>query len=83
MLLDQTGTDAVSELLQSDGRVWCAHTALTSTSSHDLSFTSLQDTSEWPLLLKNYDKLNQRTGHYTPIPNGCSPLKRPLQDYVR
>lgn len=41
------------------------------------------DTSKWPLLLKNYDKLNIRTGHYTPIPNGCSPLKRPIQDYVR
>ena len=41
------------------------------------------DTSDWPLLLKNYDKLNVRTGHYTPIPNGHSPLKRPLHDYVR
>ncbi|KAL0088981.1 H/ACA ribonucleoprotein complex subunit 4 [Phycomyces blakesleeanus] len=41
------------------------------------------DTSKWPLLLKNYDQLNVRTGHYTPIPNGCSPLKRPLNDYVR
>ncbi len=41
------------------------------------------DTSEWPLLLKHYDKLNVRTGHYTPIPNGHSPLKRPLHDYVR
>ncbi|KAJ3061726.1 centromere/microtubule-binding protein cbf5, partial [Podochytrium sp. JEL0797] len=41
------------------------------------------DTSEWPLLLKNYDKLNVRTGHYTPIPNGCSPLKRDIENYVR
>ncbi|KAI9264147.1 H/ACA ribonucleoprotein complex subunit 4 [Phascolomyces articulosus] len=41
------------------------------------------DTSKWPLLLKNYDQLNVRTGHYTPIPSGCSPLKRPLNDYVR
>jgi H/ACA ribonucleoprotein complex subunit 4 len=41
------------------------------------------NTSDWPLLLKNYDKLNVRTGHYTPIPNGHSPLKRPLHDYVR
>lgn len=24
-----------------------------------------------------------RTGHYTPLPNGHSPLKRPLYDYVR
>eukprot|EP00960_Hanusia_phi_P049674 759699-Hanusia_phi.AAC.1 len=41
------------------------------------------DTSNWPLLLKNYDKLNIRTGHYTPIPSGCSPLKRPILEYVR
>ena len=27
-------------------------------------------TSDWPLLLKNFDKLNIRTGHYTPIPAG-------------
>ena len=40
------------------------------------------DTSEWPLLLKNYDKLNVRTGHYTPIPSGSSPLKRKLKDYL-
>lgn len=40
------------------------------------------DTSKWPLLLKNYDKLNVRTGHYTPIPAGHTPLKRPLKDYV-
>ena len=41
------------------------------------------DTSKWPLLLKNYDRLNVRTGHYTPIPSGFTPLKRPLLDYVR
>ncbi len=40
------------------------------------------DTSKWPLLLKNYDKLNVRTGHYTPIPAGHTPLKRPLKDYI-
>lgn len=40
------------------------------------------DTSEWPLLLKNFDKLNVRTNHYTPLPEGCSPLKRNLKDYV-
>eukprot|EP00877_Chromochloris_zofingiensis_P001323 jgi/Chrzof1/11191/Cz05g27150.t1 len=40
------------------------------------------DTSKWPLLLKNYDKLNVRTGHYTPIPAGHTPLKRPLKDYM-
>ncbi|KFY10476.1 hypothetical protein V492_04996 [Pseudogymnoascus sp. VKM F-4246] len=40
------------------------------------------DTSTWPLLLKNYDKLLVRTGHFTPIPNGCTPLKRDLKSYV-
>lgn len=32
---------------------------------------------------QNYDKLQSRTGHYTPIPMGCSPLKRKIEDYVR
>merc|ERR1719502_516998 len=41
------------------------------------------DTSKWPLLLKNYDQLCVRTGHYTPIPNGHTPLKRPLQEYLK
>eukprot|EP01098_Paradermamoeba_levis_P012242 TRINITY_DN530_c0_g3_i3.p1 TRINITY_DN530_c0_g3~~TRINITY_DN530_c0_g3_i3.p1 ORF type:complete len:543 (-),score=214.32 TRINITY_DN530_c0_g3_i3:104-1732(-) len=41
------------------------------------------ETSEWPLLLKNFDKLNVRTGHFTPIPMGSSPLKRGLQEYIR
>ena len=40
------------------------------------------DTSKWPLLLKNYDKLNVRTGHYTPIPAGHTPLRRPLKEYL-
>jgi len=44
--------------------------------------TSL-DTSKWPLLLKNYDKLNVRTGHYTPIPCGHTPLRRPLKEYLQ
>ncbi|MCO5585595.1 hypothetical protein L7F22_039530 [Adiantum nelumboides] len=47
------------------------------------SFTPSLDTSKWPLLLKNYDKLNVRTGHYTPLPTGHSPLKRPIFDYIR
>uniref|UniRef100_A0A3B3ZJR0 H/ACA ribonucleoprotein complex subunit DKC1 n=1 Tax=Periophthalmus magnuspinnatus TaxID=409849 RepID=A0A3B3ZJR0_9GOBI len=41
------------------------------------------DTSQWPLLLKNFDKLNIRTSHYTPLPNGSNPLKRNIHDYVR
>ncbi|KAF4733168.1 H/ACA ribonucleoprotein complex subunit dkc1, partial [Perkinsus olseni] len=40
------------------------------------------DTSKWPLLLKNYDRLNVRTGHYTPLPFGCSPLNRPLDQHL-
>ncbi|BDD61968.1 centromere/microtubule-binding protein cbf5 [Monascus purpureus] len=39
-------------------------------------------TSDWPLLLKDYDKLLVRTGHFTPIPAGCSPLKRDLKSYI-
>lgn len=41
------------------------------------------DTASWPLLLKNFDKLNVRTSHYTPLPFGNSPLKRPLKEYIR
>ena len=40
-------------------------------------------TSEWPLLLKNYDKLLVRSSHFTPIPSGCSPLKRDITSYIR
>uniref|UniRef100_A0A0D9Z7X2 Uncharacterized protein n=1 Tax=Oryza glumipatula TaxID=40148 RepID=A0A0D9Z7X2_9ORYZ len=47
------------------------------------SVASPLDTSAWPLLLKNYDRLNVRTGHYTPLPAGHSPLKRPIAEYLR
>ncbi|KAA8499136.1 Centromere/microtubule-binding protein CBF5 [Porphyridium purpureum] len=47
------------------------------------SVTPALDTSHWPLLLKNYDKLNIRSAHYTPIPNGHSPLRRPIEEYLR
>ncbi|ERN08369.1 hypothetical protein AMTR_s00148p00049800 [Amborella trichopoda] len=47
------------------------------------TFTPSLDTSHWPILLKNYDRLNARTGHYTPIPSGFSPLKRPFEEYIR
>ena len=47
------------------------------------STTPKLDTSKWPLLLKNYDRLNVRTGHYTPIPAGNTPLRRPLEEHVR
>lgn len=29
------------------------------------------DTSNWPLLLKDFDKLLVKSTHYTPIANGC------------
>eukprot|EP00612_Vaucheria_litorea_P001594 CAMPEP_0171453352 /NCGR_PEP_ID=MMETSP0945-20130129/1095_1 /TAXON_ID=109269 /ORGANISM="Vaucheria litorea, Strain CCMP2940" /LENGTH=433 /DNA_ID=CAMNT_0011978203 /DNA_START=202 /DNA_END=1503 /DNA_ORIENTATION=- len=45
--------------------------------------TPMIDTSKWPLLLRNYDQLHVRTGHYTPIPSGCSPLKREIKEYIR
>ncbi|CAI9103330.1 OLC1v1001793C1 [Oldenlandia corymbosa var. corymbosa] len=47
------------------------------------AYTPSIDTSQWPILLKNYDRLNVRTGHYTPLPSGFSPLKRPLAEYIR
>ncbi|TLD19811.1 hypothetical protein PspLS_09555 [Pyricularia sp. CBS 133598] len=44
--------------------------------------TPALDTSNWPLLLKNYDKLHIRTGHFTPIPNGSTPLRRDIKSYI-
>ncbi|KAG5681909.1 hypothetical protein PVAND_011313 [Polypedilum vanderplanki] len=41
------------------------------------------DSSDWPLLLKNFDRLNIRTNHYTPLPFGASPLSRPIKEYVK
>ncbi|KAF2823900.1 centromere/microtubule-binding protein-like protein cbf5 [Ophiobolus disseminans] len=40
------------------------------------------DTSDWPLLLKNYSDLLVRTSHYTPIPQGCAPLSRDIKSYI-
>ncbi|CAM8955169.1 unnamed protein product [Rhodiola kirilowii] len=47
------------------------------------AYTPSIDSSEWPILLKNFDKLNIRTGHYTPLNSGHTPLKRPLAEYIR
>lgn len=41
------------------------------------------DTSKWPLLLKNFDRLNVRTNHYTPLPYGSSPLTRDIREYIK
>ncbi|KAK6065465.1 centromere/microtubule-binding protein cbf5 [Seiridium cupressi] len=40
------------------------------------------DWSQVPLLLRNYDKLLVRTGHFTPIDHGCSPMNRDLKSYI-
>ena len=40
------------------------------------------DTSQWPLLLKNYHQLHIRTNHYTPLPTGSSPLARTLEQHL-
>lgn len=37
------------------------------------------NSQDWPLLLKNYHKMNVLSNHYTPIPSGSTPLKRPLK----
>lgn len=41
------------------------------------------DSSNWPLLLKNWDRLNVKTSHYTPIPQGHTPFKRPLEEHLK
>jgi H/ACA ribonucleoprotein complex subunit 4 len=38
--------------------------------------------SDWPLLLKGYDKLNSLTSHFTPLVEGNSPLQRALKEYI-
>lgn len=41
------------------------------------------DTSEWPMLLKNFSKLNVKCNKYTPIPMGSNPSKRQLTEYLK
>ena len=41
------------------------------------------DTSNWPLLLKNFDSLLVRSYHYTPIPSGSSPTSRPIEEHLK
>ncbi|KAK3685421.1 centromere/microtubule binding protein CBF5 [Podospora appendiculata] len=40
------------------------------------------DTTDWPLLLRNFQNMVIRTNHYTPIPNGSNPAKRDIKSYV-
>lgn len=47
------------------------------------ALTHFVEVSKLPVINRqNYDKLNIRTGHFTPLPNGCSPLKRELKEYI-
>lgn len=41
------------------------------------------ETKDWPLLLKDFERLNVRTNHFTPLPFGSSPLSRPIKEYVK
>lgn len=43
----------------------------------------LPDSSNWPLLLKNYTSLLCKTGQFTPLPCGYSPLNRPIDEHLK
>ncbi|KAK6127345.1 hypothetical protein DH2020_038916 [Rehmannia glutinosa] len=75
-------------LLYRASPLWCPSAGVSkcvvlSQRRREMSYTPSIDTSDWPILLKNYDKLNVRTGHYTPLPSGYSPLKRPIAEYIK
>ncbi|KAJ3448869.1 h/aca ribonucleoprotein complex subunit dkc1 [Anaeramoeba flamelloides] len=40
------------------------------------------DTSDFPILLKGMEKMKIKTGSYNPLPNGYTPKKRPLDQYL-
>lgn len=50
---------------------------------HKVLATQNEDTSEWPLLLKNLSSLISKTTHFTPIPSGCNPTSRPLKELLK
>lgn len=45
--------------------------------------TDVLPAEHWPLLLKNYTSLNVRSSHFTPLEGGWSPLRRPLEEYIK
>eukprot|EP00796_Vickermania_ingenoplastis_P010120 gene10120-7085_t len=49
----------------------------------DSEANSALPSEEWPLLLKNYDKMNVRSQHFTLLESGWSPLRRPLKEYIK
>lgn len=44
--------------------------------------TDVLPPEDWPLLLKNYHKLNVRSNHFTALDCGWSPLRRPLKQHI-
>ena len=44
--------------------------------------TDVLPPEDWPLLLKNYHKLNVRSDHFTTIEGGWSPLRRPFKQHL-
>lgn len=44
---------------------------------------SMTNSQNWPFLLKNYDKMNVLTSHFTPVPAGSTPMKRGLKEYLK
>jgi len=44
--------------------------------------SDVTDTSNWPLLLRNFSQLNVKSSHFTPLNSGFNPEKRPLQEYL-
>lgn len=41
------------------------------------------NSKKWPLLLKNYEKLNTRTSHFVPLTSGSTPLERSIKEYIK
>lgn len=41
------------------------------------------NSKKWPLLLKNYEKLNTRTTHFVPLTSGSTPLQRDIKEYIK
>lgn len=38
---------------------------------------------ELPGLLKGYENLHVKTGHFVPSVHGCAPHRRPIKDYIK
>mmetsp|Transcript_18666 Transcript_18666/g.29268 ORF Transcript_18666/g.29268 Transcript_18666/m.29268 type:complete len:445 (-) Transcript_18666:49-1383(-) len=51
--------------------------------NQEISNQAPTDTSHWPLLLKNYSKMNVKSTQFNPIPDaGHSPLSRPMHEHI-